>query len=144
MIIRRFHVEQIARLVRKPEDVPEGDGTMMNHTVIVYISDEAKVPYSRCCMWPLVAIGTAGGRLSGAIIADGTDGRVELFDLTAALGEQQDLAVERPDRSRSLQERLTVWRVQSKRGCRRPIRTVSGTVPPERPDAPHVTFRSGV
>lgn len=61
--IRRFHFEQIARLMRKLESVPEGDGTMLDHTLIVYLSDAAEGHHSRCWEWPFVVIGTLGGRL---------------------------------------------------------------------------------
>lgn len=66
-IIRRFHFELIARLMRKLDAVPEGDGTMLDSTVIVYMSDSAESHHSRCWEWPFVLLtgrrtGLAGGR----------------------------------------------------------------------------------
>lgn len=57
-----------------------------------------------------------GNRL-GAAIREGSlkliqrfdDGSVELYDLDADIGEQQDLAVERSDDARRLQARLRAW-----------------------------------
>lgn len=62
-MIRRFHFNLIARLAKKLESVPEGDGTMLDNTVIVYLSDGAEGHHSRCWEWPMVLLGNAGGRL---------------------------------------------------------------------------------
>ncbi len=62
-MIRRFHFDQIAKLARRLEAVPEGDGTMLDHTVILYLSDGAEGHHSRCWEWPMVVLGDAGGRL---------------------------------------------------------------------------------
>ena len=62
-MIRRFHFDLIAGLVKKLEAVPEGDGTMLDNTVIVYLSDGAEGHHSRCWEWPMVVIGNVGGRL---------------------------------------------------------------------------------
>ena len=62
-IIRRYHFDLIAGLIRKLEKVPEGDGTMMDNTVIVYLSDGAESHHSRCWEWPMVVIGNVGGKL---------------------------------------------------------------------------------
>jgi hypothetical protein len=63
VVIRRFHFEQIARLMKKLQAVPEGSGTMLDNTVIVYLSDAAESHHSRCWEWPLVMIGNAGGKI---------------------------------------------------------------------------------
>lgn len=62
-IIRRYHMDLIAGLVKKLEAVPEGNGTMMDNTVIVYLSDGAEAHHSRCWEWPMVVIGNIGGKL---------------------------------------------------------------------------------
>jgi len=61
--IRRFHFELIARLMKKLEAVPEGSGTMLDGTCVVYLSDAAEGHHSRCWEWPFVLVGTAGGAL---------------------------------------------------------------------------------
>lgn len=61
--IRRFHFELIARLAAKLKEVPEGDGTMFDNTVIVYLSDSAEAHHSRCVEWPFVLVGKLGGKL---------------------------------------------------------------------------------
>ena len=62
-IIRRYHMDLIAGLVRKLQAVPEGDGTMLDNTVIVYLSDGAEAHHSRCWEWPMLVIGNMGGKL---------------------------------------------------------------------------------
>jgi len=62
--IRAFHFGLIARTMKALENVPEGDGNMLDRTVIVYLSDGAETHHSRCYEWPFVVIGDAGGRLN--------------------------------------------------------------------------------
>jgi hypothetical protein len=61
--IRRYHFEQIAKLAAKLEAVPEGDGTMLDNTAIVYLSDSAESHHAKCLEWPLVVLGNLGGKL---------------------------------------------------------------------------------
>ena len=65
--IRKFHFELIARLMQKLDAVPEGDGTMLDHTIVLYLSDAAEGHHSRCWEWPFVLLpgkntGIKGGR----------------------------------------------------------------------------------
>lgn len=62
-MIRRYHFTLIAELMQKLERVREGDGTMLDNTVIVYLSDGAEGHHSRCWEWPMVVIGNIGARL---------------------------------------------------------------------------------
>ena len=61
--IRAFHVELIAELARKLNAVPEGDGTMLDNSVIVYLSDNSNKHHSTAFEWPMVVLGALGGRL---------------------------------------------------------------------------------
>lgn len=60
--IRAFHFSLIARTMRALRQIPEGDGTMLDRTVVVYLSDGAETHHSRCFEWPFVVLGDAGGR----------------------------------------------------------------------------------
>lgn len=62
-IIRRYHFDLIAGLCRKLEKIKEGDGTMLDNTVIVYLSDGAEGHHSRCWEWPMVVLGDMGKKL---------------------------------------------------------------------------------
>jgi hypothetical protein len=61
--IRRYHFDLIARTMKQLEAVKEGDGTMLDNTLVVYLSDAAESHHSRCWEWPMVLIGHLGGRL---------------------------------------------------------------------------------
>ena len=61
--IRRFQVEQIARVAAKLKAVPEGDGTMLDNTLIVYLSDAAEKHHGSCVEWPFVLLGGLADKL---------------------------------------------------------------------------------
>ncbi len=62
-MIRRYHFDLIAGFMKKLESVKEGDGTMLDNTVIVYLSDGAEGHHSRCWEWPMVVIGNIDNKL---------------------------------------------------------------------------------
>lgn len=68
--IRKFHFEMIARLVKKLQAMPEGDGTMLDNTLIVYLSDGAEGHHSRCWEWPMVLLGNLGGKIKAGRYLD--------------------------------------------------------------------------
>ena len=49
--------------MKKLESVPEGDGTVLDNTAILYLSGAADRHHSSCFEWPMVLIGNLGGRL---------------------------------------------------------------------------------
>ena len=69
-VIRRYHFDLIAGLCKKLESIKEGDGTMLDNTVIVYLSDAAEAHHSRCWEWPMVVIGDMGGKLKSGRYID--------------------------------------------------------------------------
>lgn len=68
--IRRFIAERTAGLMKKLEAMPEGKGTMLDNTVLVFMSDSANRQHSHGENWPFVLIGRPGGRLkTGRLVA---------------------------------------------------------------------------
>jgi hypothetical protein len=61
--IRRFQVEQMARVAAKLKAVPEGDGTMLDNTLIVYLSDAAEKHHGSGVEWPFILLGGLTGKL---------------------------------------------------------------------------------
>ncbi|MEO1997524.1 MAG: DUF1552 domain-containing protein [Planctomycetaceae bacterium] len=61
--IRGFQVDQIARVAAKLKAVPEGDGNMLDNTLIVYLSDAAEKHHGSCSEWPFLLLGGLGNRL---------------------------------------------------------------------------------
>jgi hypothetical protein len=59
--IRKFHIGLVAELAKKLAAIPEGGGTMLDRTAIVYTSDFADAHHSNGKNWPFVLVG--GGAL---------------------------------------------------------------------------------
>jgi len=55
--IRTFHFKLIAQTLKKLESIPEGSGTMLDNTLIVYFSDAANEHHTKCEEWPYVILG---------------------------------------------------------------------------------------
>jgi len=62
-VIQAFHTDLMVRMLKKLEAVPEGDGTMLDNTLVLYMSDCADAHHPHFMQWPLVLIGNLGGRL---------------------------------------------------------------------------------
>jgi hypothetical protein len=69
-IIRKYHFDLIAGLCNKLESIKEGDGTMLDNTIILYLSDNAEAHHSRCYEWPMIMIGDMGGKLKSGRYID--------------------------------------------------------------------------
>ncbi len=61
--IRRFHLELTAGMASRLAEVPEGDGTMLDNTLIVYVSDNSNLHHSTAFEWPMLVLGDLGGAL---------------------------------------------------------------------------------
>jgi hypothetical protein len=61
--VRQYHCKLIAGLAKKLEGVKEGDGTMLDNTVIVYLSDSGDGHHPQLREWPVVMLGDLGGKL---------------------------------------------------------------------------------
>lgn len=61
--LRRFHTKLIAGLAARLQSVPEGSGTMLDNTLIVYLSDSGEGHHPSLYEWPVVLIGNLGGKL---------------------------------------------------------------------------------
>jgi Protein of unknown function (DUF1552) len=63
--VNRYHVEMLAYLVKKLDAIPEGDGTVLDHTLILYGSNMGNSNQHLHYDTPAVLIGGASGRLKG-------------------------------------------------------------------------------
>lgn len=64
--IRKFHAERVADLARRLDAIKEGNGTVLDNTLIVWMSDSGEEHHGFCAEWPLVTLGNLGGRLKTA------------------------------------------------------------------------------
>ena len=62
-IIRTHHMKLLADLAGKLKEVPEGNGSMLDNTMIIYMSDSGNEHHGDLSEWPYLVIGGAGGRL---------------------------------------------------------------------------------
>ena len=62
-IIRHHHSTLLANMARKLKAVPEGNGNMLDNTMIIFFSDAANKHHADCLEWPYVVLGGCGGKL---------------------------------------------------------------------------------
>lgn len=65
-LIRGFQLEQVAKIASKLEKIPEGDGTMLDNTTIIYFSDVGDKHHASNREWPYIIVGDMGGKLASA------------------------------------------------------------------------------
>ena len=63
MEIEKLHIKEIARMAKKFASIPEGDGTMLDNTLIVYMSCSSGDHHCGGHDWPFVLLGGLGGKL---------------------------------------------------------------------------------
>ena len=64
--VRRFYAERVADLARRMAAVKEGNGTMLDNSLIIYLSDAAEEHHGTGMQWPMILVGNLGGRLKTA------------------------------------------------------------------------------
>ena len=61
--VRQFHCKLIATMAAKFASIREGAGTMLDRTLIVYLSDSGEAHHPNLRQWPVVLLGGMGGKL---------------------------------------------------------------------------------
>lgn len=61
--IRKYNCEMLVKLINALENVPEGSGTMMDHTLIVYTSNNADKQHTSGANWPVMLLGNLDGAI---------------------------------------------------------------------------------
>ncbi len=59
--IRQYNSRMLVRIMESLESVPEGSGTMMDNTLIVYTSNNADKQHTNGANWPVMLLGNCGG-----------------------------------------------------------------------------------
>jgi hypothetical protein len=59
--IRQYNSRMLVRIMESLESVPEGSGTMMDSTLIVYTSNNADKQHTNGANWPVMLLGNCGG-----------------------------------------------------------------------------------
>lgn len=66
IVIHQLHTRLIAEMARKLAAIPEGNGTMLDNTTILFLSDSGDGHHPQLRNWPMVLLGNLGGRLKTA------------------------------------------------------------------------------
>lgn len=61
--IRQYNCRMLVKLIEELESRPEGDGTMMDNTLIVYTSNNADKQHTGGQNWPFMLIGNCSGSI---------------------------------------------------------------------------------
>lgn len=59
--IRQYNSRMLVKIMEALESVPEGSGTMMDHTLIVYTSNNADKQHTNGANWPVMLLGNFDG-----------------------------------------------------------------------------------
>ncbi len=59
--IRQYNCQMLVKLMEQLESVPEGSGTMMDNTLIVYTSNNADKQHTNGANWPVILLGNCNG-----------------------------------------------------------------------------------
>jgi len=59
--IRQYNSRMLVRIMEALESVPEGSGTMMDNTLIVYTSNNADKQHTSGANWPVMLLGNCNG-----------------------------------------------------------------------------------
>ncbi len=82
--IRQYNCQMLVKLMQELESVPEGDGTMMDHTLIVYTSNNADKQHTNGANWPFILLGNCSGRIKTGCYTQ-LDGKRPINDLYTTL-----------------------------------------------------------
>jgi hypothetical protein len=61
--IRQYNCRMLVKLMEELESMPEGNGTMMDNTLIVYTSNNADKQHTGGENWPFILLGNCSGRI---------------------------------------------------------------------------------
>lgn len=82
--IRQYNCQMLVKMMQSLESIPEGSGTMMDNTLIVYTSNNADKQHTSGTNWPFVLLGNFGGQIkTGQYLK--LDGKRPINDLYTTL-----------------------------------------------------------
>jgi hypothetical protein len=82
--IRQYNSRMLVRIMEKLESVPEGSGTMMDNTLIVYTSNNADKQHTNGANWPVMLLGNVNGAFKTGCFTQ-LDGKRPINALYASL-----------------------------------------------------------
>jgi Protein of unknown function (DUF1552) len=92
--IRQYNSRMLVKIMEALESVPEGSGTMMDHTLIVYTSNNADKQHTNGANWPVMLLGNFDGAFKTGYFTQ-LDGNRPINALYATLLEAAGVPCER-------------------------------------------------
>ncbi len=102
--IRSYNVSMLIKMMEELESVPEGSGTMMDNTLIVYTSNNADKQHTSGKTWPVMLLGNCGGAFKTGRFTQ-LDGTRPINALYATILKAAGQNVERYNMSEKMAER---------------------------------------
>jgi hypothetical protein len=84
--IRQYNSRMLVKLMEELESVPEGSGTMMDNTLIVYTSNNADKQHTNGANWPVMLLGNCDGIFKSGCLTQ-LDGKRPINALYATILE---------------------------------------------------------
>ncbi|MBL9082049.1 MAG: DUF1552 domain-containing protein [Planctomycetales bacterium] len=103
--IRQYNSRMLVRIMEALERVPEGNGTMMDNTLIVYTSNNADKQHTNGATWPVMLLGNCGGLFKTGCFTQ-LDGKRPINALYATLLRAAGQNVERFNMTEQLAKRF--------------------------------------
>jgi hypothetical protein len=91
-LIANWYMKQLAYFAQRLKDIPEGDGTMLDNTLVVWCSETSVASAHNRRGMPFVLLGKAGGALEGGrwLTYDGAVGNKLLVSIARLMGQDID------------------------------------------------------
>ncbi len=99
--IRQYNSRMLVRLMEELESVPEGSGTMMDNTLIVYTSNNADKQHTNGANWPVMLLGNSGGAFKTGCFTQ-LDGKRPINALYASILQSAGVNCERYNMSEQM------------------------------------------
>ncbi len=92
--IRQYNSRMLVKLMEELESVPEGSGTMMDNTLIVYTSNNADKQHTNGANWPVMLLGNCNGAFKTGCFTQ-LDGKRPINALYASILKTAGVEVDR-------------------------------------------------
>jgi hypothetical protein len=103
--IRQYNSRMLVKLVEELESVPEGSGTMMDNTLIVYTSNNADKQHTNGANWPVMLLGNCDGAFKSGRFTQ-LDGKRPINALYSSILQAAGVECERFNMSEKLAKKF--------------------------------------
>lgn len=103
--IRQYNSRMLVKLMEELESVPEGSGTMMDNTLIVYTSNNADSQHTNGATWPVMLLGNCNGAFKTGRFTQ-LDGTRPINSLYASILQASGIHCERFNMSEKLAKKF--------------------------------------